>query len=53
MPLHALGKDTENVKIYFDGNNYVNSNEEKKIGISIDNALLLDSRIKEVCEKAS
>ena len=25
-----LGKDTENVKIYFDGNNYANSNEEKK-----------------------
>ena len=27
--------------------------KKKKIGISIDNALLLDSRIKEVCKKAS
>ena len=46
----CLGKDTENEKFYFDGNTYVNS-KEKKIDIIIGNALLLNSRIKELFEK--
>ena len=39
-----LGKDTENVKFYFD---------EKLLGIIINNALLINTNIKEMFKKAS
>ena len=49
----CLDKDPDNAKFYFDENTYVNNNEEKARGNIIDNALLFDSHIKEVCRKAS
>ena len=39
----CLGKATENTKFSFDGNTYVNSKEEKILGIIIDNDLFFDS----------
>ena len=39
----CLDKATENTKISFDGNTYVNSKEEKILGIVIDNDLFFDS----------
>ena len=48
-----FGKGTEIAKFYFDGSTYINSEEENLLDIFIDNALLFDSHIKEVCEKAS
>ena len=49
----CLGKDLDNAKFYFDKNTYVNNNEEKALGNIIDNALLFESHIKEVCRKVS
>ena len=49
----CLGKAPENTKIYFDGNTYVNSKEEKILGVIIDNDLVFDIHFKEVCKKAS
>lgn len=49
----SLGKVTEDEKFSFDVNTWVNSKEEKVLGIAIDNAGLLDSHIKEGCKKAS
>ena len=49
----SLGKVTEDEKFSFDVNTWVNSKEEKVLGIAIDNAGLFDSHIKEGCKKAS
>ena len=48
-----VGQATEDANFCFDGNTYVISKEEKIVDIIIDNALLFDSHIKEVCKKAS
>lgn len=48
-----LGKFAKNAKFSFDGNTYINSKEKKIFGIFIDNYLLFDSHIKEVCRQAS
>ena len=42
-PYMCLDKATENTKISFDGNTYVNSKEEKILGIIIDNDFFFDS----------
>ena len=49
--LFCLGKATENAKFSFDKNTYVNSKEEKILGIIKDS--FFNSHIKEGCKKAS
>ena len=47
-----LGKVTQKENLFFDGH-IANRKEEKILDIIIENALLFDSHIKEVCKKAS
>ena len=49
----CLGEDAENAKFCFDMNTSVNSKEETRLGIIIDNALLFDSHVKGEFKKFS
>ena len=48
----CLGEDTENETFFFDNFIFNNSNEEKILGITIDNKLTFKSRIKILSRKA-
>ena len=49
----CLGKDTENETFIFDNFIFNNSNEEKILGIIIDNKLTFKGHIKILCRKAA
>ena len=49
----CFGKDTENETFTFNNFIFSNSNEEKVLGISIDNKLTFESHIKILCRKAA
>ena len=49
----CLGKDTENETFIFNNFIFNNDNEEKILGISIDNKLTFKSHIKFLCRKAA
>ena len=49
----CLGKDTENETFFFNNFIFNNSNEEKILGIIIDNKLTFKSYIKILCKKAA
>ena len=48
----CLGEDTENETFIFNSFIFHNINEEKILGITIDNKLTFKSRIKILCKKA-
>ena len=49
----SLGKDTENETFIFNNFIFNNSNEEKILGITIDNKLTFKGHIKILCRKAA
>ena len=49
----CLGKNTENETFIFKDTIMSNSEEEKILGVTIDNRLTFSSHIRELCKKAS
>ena len=49
----CLGKNTESETYFFNNTEIKNSNEEKILGIIIDNKLKFKSHVKNLCKKAS
>ena len=49
----CLGKNAENKTYFFNNTEMKNSNEEKILGIIIDNKLKFKSHVKNLCKKAS